>query len=116
VLQQLLSSAEDDLNALDGKSGDGDTELNAGRALRARVTAMDSLAARGFTRNLSRQLVKGAKQTIGRLLGVLLAIFFAACRGMAASAGMPMRQALYLAGAGSGMQEIGRGQAWRRSH
>jgi len=99
----MLISAEDDLNALDAKSGDGDTGSTLAGASRALLTAMDSLPLADHTQ-LYRAIGQELSQTMGGSSGVLLAIFFAAA-GDAASAGMPMRQAL-MAGL-ERMQEIG---------
>jgi dihydroxyacetone kinase len=99
----IMIAAEDDLNALDAKSGDGDTGSTLAGASRALLTAMDSLPLADHTQ-LYRAIAQELSQTMGGSSGVLLAIFFAAA-GDAASAGMPMRLAL-MAGL-ERMQEIG---------
>jgi triose/dihydroxyacetone kinase / FAD-AMP lyase (cyclizing) len=99
----ILIAAEDDLNALDAKSGDGDTGSTLSGAARALLAAMDSLPLADHTQ-LYRAIGQELSQTMGGSSGVLLAIFFAAA-GDASSSGMPMRQAL-MAGL-ERMQEIG---------
>ncbi|SEN79570.1 dihydroxyacetone kinase [Loktanella fryxellensis] len=99
----VLIAAEDDLNALDAKSGDGDTGSTLSGASRALLAAMDSLPLADHTQ-LYRAIGQELSQTMGGSSGVLLAIFFAAA-GDASSSGMPMRQAL-MAGL-ERMQEIG---------
>jgi len=99
----IMIAAEGDLNALDAKSGDGDTGSTLAGASRALLTAMDSLPLADHTQ-LYRAIGQELSQTMGGSSGVLLAIFFAAA-GDAASAGMPMRLAL-MAGL-ERMQEIG---------
>ena len=99
----LLMSAEDDLNALDAKSGDGDTGTTLAGASRALVNAMDRLPLADHTQ-LYRAIGQELSETMGGSSGVLLAIFFAAA-GDAASSGSTMREAL-VAGL-ERMQEIG---------
>lgn len=99
----ILIAAEDDLNALDAKSGDGDTGSTLAGASRALIGAMDTLPLADHTQ-LYRAIGQELSQTMGGSSGVLLAIFFAAA-GDAASAGLPMRQAL-MTGL-ERMQEIG---------
>jgi len=98
-----LIDAEEDLNALDAKSGDGDTGSTLSGAARALLSAMDSLPLADHTQ-LYRAIGQELSQTMGGSSGVLLAIFFAAA-GDASSSGLPMRQAL-MAGL-ERMQEIG---------
>lgn len=98
-----LIDAEEDLNALDAKSGDGDTGSTLSGAARALLAAMDSLPLADHTQ-LYRAIGQELSQTMGGSSGVLLAIFFAAA-GDASSSGLPMRQAL-MAGL-ERMQEIG---------
>jgi dihydroxyacetone kinase len=98
-----LIAAEHDLNALDAKSGDGDTGSTLSGAARALLAAMDSLPLADHTQ-LYRAIGQELSQTMGGSSGVLLAIFFAAA-GDASSSGMPMRHAL-MAGL-ERMQEIG---------
>lgn len=99
----ILIAAEDDLNALDAKSGDGDTGSTLTGAARALLAAMDSLPLADHTQ-LYRAIGQELSQTMGGSSGVLLAIFFAAA-GDASSSGLPMRQALMVGL--ERMQEIG---------
>ena len=99
----VLIAAEDDLNALDAKSGDGDTGSTLAGAARAWIAAMDRLPLADHTQ-LYRAIGLELSQTMGGSSGVLLAIFFAAT-GDGASSGMPMREA-FKAGLAR-MQEIG---------
>jgi dihydroxyacetone kinase len=89
--EQLIAS-KDDLNALDAKSGDGDTGSTLATAARALIDAMDSLPLADHTQ-LYRAIGLELSQTMGGSSGVLLAIFFAAA-GDASSSGKPMREAL----------------------
>lgn len=100
---ELLISIEADLNALDAKSGDGDTGSTLAGAARALIGAMDKLPLSDHTQ-LYRAIGLELSQTMGGSSGVLLAIFFAAA-GDGASSGLPMREALK-AGL-QRMQEIG---------
>lgn len=100
---EVLIDAEKDLNALDAKSGDGDTGSTLAGAARALIDAMDRLPLADHTQ-LYRAIGQELSQTMGGSSGVLLAIFFAAA-GDAASSGLPMREALK-AGLAR-MQEIG---------
>lgn len=100
---QVLIAAEQDLNALDAKSGDGDTGSTLAGAARALINAMDRLPLSDHTQ-LFRAIGLELSQTMGGSSGVLLAIFFAAA-GDGASSGLPMRDALK-AGLAR-MQEIG---------
>jgi triose/dihydroxyacetone kinase / FAD-AMP lyase (cyclizing) len=100
---ELLISAEADLNALDAKSGDGDTGSTLAGAARALVGAMDKLPLSDHTQ-LFRAIGQELSQTMGGSSGVLLAIFFAAT-GDAASSGLPMRES-FQAGLAR-LQEIG---------
>jgi dihydroxyacetone kinase len=100
---RVLISAEQDLNALDAKSGDGDTGSTLAGAARALINAIDRLPLSDHTQ-LYRAIGQELSQTMGGSSGVLLAIFFAAA-GDAASSGLPMRDALK-AGLAR-MQEIG---------
>lgn len=100
---EILIAAEADLNALDAKSGDGDTGSTLSGAARALIRAMDRLPLADHTQ-LYRAIGQELSQTMGGSSGVLLAIFFAAA-GDSASSGQTMRAAL---GAGlERMQEIG---------
>lgn len=88
----VLIAAEQDLNALDAKSGDGDTGSTLAGAARALIKAMDRLPLSDQTQ-LYRAIGLELSQTMGGSSGVLLAIFFAAA-GDGASSGLPMRDAL----------------------
>ncbi|KPH05516.1 DAK2 domain-containing protein (plasmid) [Rhizobium acidisoli] len=99
----LLIDAERDLNALDAKSGDGDTGSTLAGAARALIEALDRLPLSDHTQ-LFRAMGQELSQTMGGSSGVLLAIFFAAA-GDGASSGLTIRDALK-AGL-SRMQEIG---------
>ncbi|MEL6641058.1 MAG: dihydroxyacetone kinase subunit DhaK, partial [Pseudomonadota bacterium] len=89
---QVLIDAEEDLNLLDAKSGDGDTGSTLASAARALIDAVDTLPLADHTQ-LYRAIGLELSQTMGGSSGVLLAIFFAAA-GDASSAGKPMREAL----------------------
>lgn len=89
---RLLISSRDDLNALDAKSGDGDTGSTLATAAKALIEAMDTLPLADHTQ-LLRAIGLELSQTMGGSSGVLLAIFFAAA-GDASSSGKPMREAL----------------------
>ncbi|SFJ31595.1 dihydroxyacetone kinase subunit DhaK [Jannaschia pohangensis] len=108
---ETLIAAEDDLNALDAKSGDGDTGSTLANASRALISAVDTLPLADHTQ-LFRAVGQELTQTMGGSSGVLLAIFFAAA-GDAASSGLPMRNALQ-AGLRR-MQEIGGAQLGDRT-
>ena len=107
----VLISAESDLNALDAKSGDGDTGSTLATAARALIDAMERLPLADHTQ-LCRAIGLELSQTMGGSSGVLLAIFFAAA-GDGASSGLPMRKALK-AGLDR-MQEIGGAQIGDRT-
>nr|WP_319384604.1 dihydroxyacetone kinase subunit DhaK [uncultured Roseibium sp.] len=81
----ILIAAEDDLNALDAKSGDGDTGSTLATAARALLTALDRMPLADLTQ-LYRAIGVELSQTMGGSSGVLLAIFFAAA-GDASSGG-----------------------------
>ena len=89
---EILMGMEADLNALDAKTGDGDTGSTLAGAARALIGAMDHLPLADQTQ-LYRAIGLELSQTMGGSSGVLLAIFFAAA-GDAASSGMTMGQAL----------------------
>lgn len=108
---RVLIAAEQDLNALDAKSGDGDTGSTLAGAARALIKAIDRLPLSDHTQ-LYRAIGQELSQTMGGSSGVLLAIFFAAA-GDAASSGLPMRDALK-AGLAR-MQEIGGAQLGDRT-
>ncbi|KPB00240.1 dihydroxyacetone kinase subunit DhaK [Ahrensia marina] len=108
---EVLIASEDDLNALDAKTGDGDTGSTLAGASRALIDAMDRLPLADHTQ-LYRAIGLELTQTMGGSSGVLLAIFFAAA-GDGASSGLPMREALKLGLAR--MQEIGGAQLGDRT-
>ncbi|MDA7424096.1 dihydroxyacetone kinase subunit DhaK [Thalassococcus lentus] len=89
---QILIEAEADLNALDAKSGDGDTGSTLAGAARALIGALDRLPLADHTQ-LYRAIGQELTQTMGGSSGVLLAIFFTAA-GDAASSGLSMVAAL----------------------
>jgi dihydroxyacetone kinase len=99
----VLIAAEDDLNALDAKSGDGDTGSTLAGAARALISALDRLPLADHTQ-LFRAIGVKLSQVMGGSSGVLLAIYFAAA-GDAASSGLSIKDALK-AGLAR-MQEIG---------
>ncbi|RIX99674.1 DAK2 domain-containing protein [Aureimonas flava] len=100
---RALIAMEADLNALDAKSGDGDTGSTLANAARALAEAVDRLPL-ADPAQLLRAIGLELGQTVGGSSGVLLAILFAAA-GDAASGGLPMREALQ-AGLAR-MQEVG---------
>jgi dihydroxyacetone kinase len=73
----ILTGAEADLNALDAKSGDGDTGSTLATAARALEDALDRLPLADLTQ-LYRAIGQELSQTMGGSSGVLLAIFFTA--------------------------------------
>ncbi|MDD9721865.1 dihydroxyacetone kinase subunit DhaK [Sulfitobacter sp. PR48] len=85
---QVLIAAEADLNALDAKSGDGDTGSTLAGAARALIDALDRMPLADHTQ-LFRAIGQELSQTMGGSSGVLLAIFFTAA-GDAASSGLGM--------------------------
>jgi len=89
---EVFIEAEDDLNALDARAGDGDTGTTLAGASRALIAAMDRLPLADHTQ-LYRAIGLELSQTMGGSSGVLLAIFFAAA-GDAASSGQSLREAL----------------------
>ncbi len=108
---EIIIAAEADLNALDAKTGDGDTGSTLAGAARALIAAMDRLPLADHTQ-LYRAIGQELSQTMGGSSGVLLAIFFTAA-GDAASSGLAMRGALK-AGL-ERMQEIGGAQPGDRT-
>ncbi|MEM1429003.1 MAG: dihydroxyacetone kinase subunit DhaK [Pseudomonadota bacterium] len=80
----ILIDAEGDLNALDAKSGDGDTGSTLATAARALNGALDKLPLADLTQ-LYRAIGQELSQTMGGSSGVLLAIFFAAAGDASAS-------------------------------
>lgn len=107
----VLIAAEADLNALDARSGDGDTGSTLAGAARALIGAMERLPLADHAQ-LCRAIGLELSQTMGGSSGVLLAIFFAAA-GDGASSGLPMHKALK-AGLDR-MQEIGGAQIGDRT-
>ncbi|MEZ5796970.1 MAG: dihydroxyacetone kinase subunit DhaK [Paracoccaceae bacterium] len=81
---RALIAAEPDLNALDAKSGDGDTGSTLAGAARALQAALDRLPLADPTQ-LYRAIGMELSQTMGGSSGVLLAIFFAAAGDASAS-------------------------------
>lgn len=80
----LLISAEPELNALDAKSGDGDTGSTLAGAARALISSLDQLPLAELS-GLYKAVGVELSQTMGGSSGVLLAIFFAAAGDAAAS-------------------------------
>ncbi|MEO1492026.1 MAG: dihydroxyacetone kinase subunit DhaK [Pseudomonadota bacterium] len=80
----IMIEAEADLNALDAKSGDGDTGSTLATAGRALIDALDRLPLADQTQ-LYRAIGLELSQTMGGSSGVLLAIFFAAAGDASAS-------------------------------
>lgn len=74
---EVLIAAEAELNALDAKSGDGDTGSTLAGAARALVGALDRMPLADLTQ-LHRAIGQELGQTMGGSSGVLLAIFFSA--------------------------------------
>lgn len=74
---RIMIDKESDLNALDAKSGDGDTGSTLATAARALTDALDRLPLADETQ-LYRAIGLELSQTMGGSSGVLLAIFFAA--------------------------------------
>lgn len=89
---EIMVAAETELNALDAKTGDGDTGSTLAAAARSLIAAMDRLPLADHTQ-LYRAIGQELSQTMGGSSGVLLAIFFTAT-GDAASSGLSMRGAL----------------------
>jgi dihydroxyacetone kinase len=81
----ILIGAEAHLNALDSRSGDGDTGNTLATAARALIGALDRLPLADQTQ-LYRAIGLELSQTMGGSSGVLLAIFFSAA-GDASAAG-----------------------------
>ena len=100
---EALIASEAELNALDAKSGDGDTGSTLAGAARALLAGMDGLPLADHTQ-LFRAIGQELSQTMGGSSGVLLAIFFAAA-GDAAASGLSRQKALQ-AGLAR-LQEIG---------
>ena len=81
---EALVAAEAHLNALDAKSGDGDTGSTLAGAARALIARLDRLPLADQTQ-LYRAIGMELAQTMGGSSGVLLAIFFAAAGDASAS-------------------------------
>jgi len=88
----ILIAAEADLNALDARSGDGDTGSTLASAARSLKASISSLPLADLTQ-LYRAIGNELSQTMGGSSGVLLAIFFSAV-GDAAASGHTMSDAL----------------------
>jgi dihydroxyacetone kinase len=80
----ILTGAETALNALDAKSGDGDTGTTLATAARALKGALHRMPLADLTQ-LYRAIGAELSQTMGGSSGVLLAIFFTAAGDAAAS-------------------------------
>jgi len=80
----MFIASETDLNALDLKSGDGDTGSTLATAARALIDALDRLPQADITQ-LYRAVGLELSQAMGGSSGVLLAIFFAAAGDASAS-------------------------------
>jgi dihydroxyacetone kinase len=106
-----MIEAEAALNALDAKSGDGDTGSTLAGAARALIAVLDQLPLADHTQ-LFRAIGQEFSQTMGGSSGVLLAIFFIAA-GDAAASGLgsvaSLKQGLVR------MQEIGGAQIGDRT-
>jgi dihydroxyacetone kinase len=103
-----LIAAERDLNALDAKSGDGDTGSTLATAARALTTALDRLPLADITQAY-RAIGNELSQTMGGSSGVLLAIFFAAAgdasasgKGWIAALGVGLDRVMQVGGAAPG--------------
>lgn len=96
----VLIGAEVALNALDAKSGDGDTGATLSTAARALKGALDRMPLADLTQ-LFRAVGDELSQTMGGSSGVLLAIFFGAA-GEASASGHGPTRALR-----SGLERIG---------
>jgi dihydroxyacetone kinase len=88
----LLIAAESSLNALDAKSGDGDTGSTLATAARALKRSLDRMPLADMTQ-LFPALGTEISQTMGGSSGVILAIYFNAA-GDACASGAPIDQAL----------------------
>ncbi len=107
----LLIASEDDLNALDAKSGDGDTGSTLTTAARALKTSLDRMPLADLTQ-LFRAISNELSQTMGGSSGIILSIFFGAT-GDACANGKPTAAAL-LAGL-ERISEVGGAQAGDRT-
>ncbi len=80
----ILIATEKELNALDARSGDGDTGSTLASAAKSMKAALDELPLADMTQ-LYRAIGAELSQTMGGSSGVLLAIFFAAAGDASAS-------------------------------
>ena len=87
-----LVSAENALNALDAKSGDGDTGSTVKAAVQSLADAIDQLPL-ADTAELLRAIGSTLSQSMGGSSGVILAIFFSSA-GHAAANGKTLSEAL----------------------
>ncbi|WP_316399186.1 dihydroxyacetone kinase subunit DhaK [Bradyrhizobium sp. 33ap4] len=108
---KALIAAEEDLNALDARAGDGDTGTTLASAASALIQNVGQLPLSDPTQ-LYRTLGQELSQTMGGSSGVLLAIFFAAA-GDAVSSGHSSIDALKVGLAR--MQEVGGAQPGDRT-
>lgn len=108
---KILIAGEIDLNALDAKSGDGDTGTTLATAAKALIGGLDRLPLSDHTQ-LCRAIGQELSQTMGGSSGVLLAIFFAAA-GEATESGHAITSALKLGL--ERMQEVGGAQLGDRT-
>lgn len=106
-----LIAAEADLNALDAKSGDGDTGTTLAVAARALLGNISQLPL-ADPAELYRAVGQELSQTMGGSSGVLLAIFFSAA-GDAAASGQALTGAL--AAGLARLQEVGGAQPGDRT-
>ncbi len=88
----LLIASEADLNALDAKSGDGDTGSTLTKAAVAMKGALDRMPLADLTQ-LFRAISNELSQTMGGSSGIILSIFFGAT-GDACANGKPTTAAL----------------------
>lgn len=88
----LLTSCEAELNALDAKSGDGDTGSTLATAARAMKGALDRMPLADLTQ-LFRAISNELSQTMGGSSGIIMSIFFGAT-GDACASGQPVHDAL----------------------
>ncbi len=96
----LLIAAEETLNALDAKSGDGDTGSTLATAARALKGSLDRMPLADLTQ-LFPALGNELSQTMGGSSGVILAIYFNAA-GDACAGGATVEKALL-----EGLQRVG---------
>ncbi len=89
---KVLLDAQAQLNALDAKTGDGDTGSTVTSAAKSVLAALDQLPLAEIPR-LLRSLSQELGESMGGSFGVLLAIFFAAA-GEASEAGSSVQESL----------------------